>query len=45
LCQFDAKSLGKSLRGLIEFAHPIPILENFARLGAIRRSDNAVPLH
>src|SRR6185437_1785584 len=32
-------------RRLIDLAHPVAFLENFARLGAVGRADDAVLLH
>ena len=37
--------LDSLLHGLVELAHPVFLLENLARLGAIGRSDDAVFLH
>lgn len=33
------------LRGIIEFLHPIPVFQDFAGLGAVGRTDDAVLLH
>src|SRR5947209_1290236 len=33
------------LRRFVEFFHPVAILEDFARLGAVGRADNAILFH
>src|SRR5260370_12071860 len=33
------------MRGIVELFHPVAVLEDFARLGAVGRTDNAVLLH
>jgi site-specific DNA recombinase len=40
VCQIMA-----SLHGIVEFFHPCAILEQFARLGSVRRANDAVLLH
>ncbi len=43
LCQFGEKR--NLLLGLIEFAHPVAVLEDFSRFGTVRRADDSVFLH
>src|SRR5229473_5725428 len=39
------KHCAKSMCGIVEFLHPVPVFQDFARLGAVRRADDAVFLH
>ena len=38
-------SLARSLRGFVEFLHPVAVLQHFAWFRSVRRADDAIFLH